>query len=378
MTSDDPPAGPSPLPPPFEAQLPEPIRVVMGEDGLLHIGRAGNLRVDPGDFVFAQRVVRDLGRIMAKPQGAELLRRAEQAGHPVLIAKPFAMTAPPNAWIVPDDLHAATAAGKPTGEHDAAGNPLLGSGAGCGSTIVYDPADWAAAEGGWLPSAQTVLQRMLEEATMNATGSSAGASESPATPSGEGTAGLRLQCRPGKSGNRLIFQYALHNEGAAEIYVMDAIPARDPASGALHADDQATVVILGPEGDAIVGKFAPPPPLDRRMALAVMPLARLLPPGGTLEGALTIPLPLAETSPYFPDLPLRRYEIVDIRGIVFTIGYWTAGVDHLAAAPAAERPELFAVTTRNTARSARRIAQRFPTTGLQLFKRTDRFARTLD
>lgn len=368
-------APPTGLRPSYTARPGEAVRVFRDDDGGFAIG-LGRLRIVSDDMRFVADVVGELGRIVYAPQGEEVLRRGDALGRPVMINKPEPPTAPPNAWIVPDDLRAATAAGKPTGERDTAGNPILGTGAGCGSTIAYDPADWAAGDGARSPVA--VLQRMLEEANMNATGSSAGSGGGPVTPTGEGTAGPRLQCRPGKSGNRLIFQYALHNEGPVEVYVMDAVPDRDPATGALRADDQAAVVILGPEGEAILGKFAAPPPLDRHMALAVMPLARLLPPGGTLERELAIPLPLAETSPYFPDLPLRRYEIVDIAGVVFTIGYWVAGMDNLAAAPVEDRPELFAVTTRNTARSARRTTQRFPTTGLQLFKRTDRFPRTLD
>lgn len=355
---------------------PQAIPVAVGADGLLRIGAAGHIRLDPGNPDFAAGVIAALGRIAATPEGAEILRRGGAAGRIVTIEKPSVATRPPNAWTVPDNPCAATTAGQPTGERDAAGDPVLGTGTGCGSTIVYDPADWGAPGGAQSRSA-AVLQGMLEEANMNATGSSAGSDGGPATAGGEGTAGLRLSCRPGKSGNQLVFPYALHNEGPVEVYVMDATRRLDPETRALSADDQAAVVILGPESDAILGRFAPPPPFDRRMALPVMPLARRLPPGGTLERELAVPLPLAETSPYFPDLPLRRYEIVEIRGIVFTIGYWVAGVDNLAAAPLEDRPELFAVTTRNTAKSARRIAQRFPTTGLQLFKRTDAFPRAL-
>jgi hypothetical protein len=40
-------------------------------------------------------------------------------------------------------------------------------------------------------------------------------------------------------------------------------------------------------------------------------------------------------------------------------------------------PGLSVVVTRNTGRSARRVSQRFPTTGLQIFKRTDAFPRSL-
>ncbi len=190
-------------------------------------------------------------------------------------------------------------------------------------------------------------------------------------------ANLRLVCRPSKAGNVLRFPYTLDNVGPTDVYAMHAMPASDPASGDARADETAATVIAGPDGDAIVGKFVAPLPLDRRIAVPVMPLARRLPPGGSLEGSIEIPLPLAETSPYFADLPLRRYEIVDIRAMVVTIGYWVAEHDNLVAAPAGYAPDLFVVVTRNTLKSALRVTQRFPTTGLQLFRRTDQYPRPL-
>jgi hypothetical protein len=188
-------------------------------------------------------------------------------------------------------------------------------------------------------------------------------------------ADLRLSCQPGKSGNALIFPYTLHNQGSVEVYVMDAIPSVDPETRAARADDQAAVVMLATGDDAVIGKFVAPLPTDRRMAVPTIPLAARLSPGATLERRLEIALPLAESSPYFADLPLRQYEVVDIKGVILTIGYWATGVDGLAAVPAEYAPDRFIVVTRNTARSSAVVTQRFPAKGLQLFKRKDAFPR---
>ena len=174
----------------------------------------------------------------------------------------------------------------------------------------------------------------------------------------------------------LLFPYTLENEGAAEVYAMQALPGTDPASGEPRANDTTAVVIAGENGDVIIGKFAAPLPVDRRIAVPVFPLARRLPAGASIEGRIEVPLPLAETSPYFPDLTLRQYEFAEIKGVQLTIGYWLAGVDGLAAAPAEIAPDLFFVVTRNTMRSAQRVSRRYPTTGLQLFRRTDAFPRS--
>ena len=188
---------------------------------------------------------------------------------------------------------------------------------------------------------------------------------------------LRLTCRPTKAGNLLVFPYTLENQGPAEVYAMHALPHTEAETGQAQASDAAAIVIAGADGEAIVGKFAAPLPTDRRIAVPVFPLARRLAAGATIEGRIEIPLPLAETSPYFPDLPLRRYEVVDIKAVVLTIGYWVAGTDSLVATPAEYAPDLFSVVTRNTLKSALRVVQRFPTTSLQLFKRTDQFPRSL-
>jgi hypothetical protein len=191
------------------------------------------------------------------------------------------------------------------------------------------------------------------------------------------SAALRLHCQPSKTGSLLVFAYTLENQGPGEVYAMHALPSVEPASGEARANDTAAVVIANDSGDAVIGKFAAPLPADRRIAVPVFPLARRLPAGASLEGHIEITLPLAETSPYFPDLTLRQYEMVDIKAVVFTIGYWPEGIDGLTAVPVDYAPELFTVGTRNTLRSARRVWQRFPSSGLQLFKRNDAFPRPL-
>ncbi len=190
------------------------------------------------------------------------------------------------------------------------------------------------------------------------------------------TANLLLTCRPGKTGNVLHFAYTLENRDTVDIYAMHAQPSIDPASGAAQANEQALVVMVDDQAVVTLGKFAAPLPTDRRVAVPVLPLARRLEPGASLEARLEIPLPLVESSPYFADLTLRQHEVIDIKSVAFTIGYWLAGVDGLAAVPADYAPDLFVVATRNTLRSAQRVSQRFPSTGLQIFRRTDAFPRS--
>jgi hypothetical protein len=188
---------------------------------------------------------------------------------------------------------------------------------------------------------------------------------------------ISLSCQPGKEGNTLVFPYTVRNAGGVDVYVMDAMPGVDSATRMAAPNPQSVLVIHGPGEDATIGRFIAPLPTDRRVAMPIIPLARHLPRGTTLEGQLKVTLPLAEASPYFADLTLRQYEVVTIRGVVFSIGYWEAGVDGLAALPCEYAPNLFTVVTRNTARSARRVSQRFPVRALQLFRRIDEFPREI-
>lgn len=182
---------------------------------------------------------------------------------------------------------------------------------------------------------------------------------------------LRLTCQPSKVGNVLIFPYTLENQGSAEVYAVHALP------GATAPNETAAIVIAADGGDAIIGKFAPPLPPDRRVLVPVAPLARRLPPEEKLDGRIEITLPLAETSPYFPDLTLRKYEIIDIKGVIVTIGYWPVETTDLVARPVPNAAELLSILTADPVGSAKLASQRFPTHGLQLFKRTDQFPRTL-
>jgi hypothetical protein len=154
------------------------------------------------------------------------------------------------------------------------------------------------------------------------------------------------------------------------------MPDIDPTSRAARANHEAAVVMLAPNADAIVGRVAAPLPTDRQMAAQALPLARHLPPDAWMEGKLEALMPLAEGSPYFPDLPLRSYAVVEIAVVIFMLGYWVDGVDDLVALPVDYAPGLCAVTTRRGGRASMQVvSQRFPVKGLQLFKRSDTFPR---
>jgi hypothetical protein len=160
----------TPVRPGYTARPGEAIHVFRDDDGSFAIG-AGRVKITPDDILFANDVVRDLGRIAHLPEGEAVLRQGDVTGHPVLIAKADPPTEPPNGWILPDDLAAATARGAAAGPASG-GGARAGTGAGCGSTIVYDPADWPRRGDPRSPTSAAILLLLLRQANANAAGES--------------------------------------------------------------------------------------------------------------------------------------------------------------------------------------------------------------
>jgi len=140
--------------------------VFRDDDGSFAIG-VGRIKIAPDDILFVNDVVSDLGRLAHAPEGEEVLRRGDAIGHTVRIVKPDPPTEPANGWILPDDLAAATAQAD-----SVAGGEPTGVGAGCGSTIVYDPADWPRRGDPRSPTSTRILLLLLRHANLNAAGKS--------------------------------------------------------------------------------------------------------------------------------------------------------------------------------------------------------------
>ena len=143
------------------------VLVAAGVDGMLYLDAAqSTIRIAPAPSgpVFADHVVADYARICRSPHGQALIRSLHAAGKTVTIQKPDAPTDPPNAWTRPDDPQAATAAGKPTGETDAQGNPVLGTGNGSNTTVNYIPSDWPSPTDRDSPPSDVMLYAQLRQA----------------------------------------------------------------------------------------------------------------------------------------------------------------------------------------------------------------------
>lgn len=188
-------------------------------------------------------------------------------------------------------------------------------------------------------------------------------------------AGVALTCRPDRAGNKLVFPYTVTNHGASEVYVMDALPSVDPATRQASVDPHAAVIWLGADDFAHILRGIPPMPEDRDILGHVIPLAARLPPGGTLQRTLEVPLPLAESSPYYPDLPVRQYVLTDIQGVVLAVEFLRETVEGFRAKPSATAPDLYDVWSRDLVRQVEQVSCTIPSRQLQILKRPGEFPR---
>lgn len=188
---------------------------------------------------------------------------------------------------------------------------------------------------------------------------------------------LHLHCQPNKVGCAFTFAYRCENHGAVPLYVMDAMPHVDQATHAVTANPQAAVVIRREDGVALLGKFIAPLPQDRVVTAPDLPLCARLEPGQAIERELQVPLPFAEASPYFPDLRLREYELAEVTGIIFAIGYFAADTRGLYAAPAAYAPEYHVLSPTVAPVVAGLAHQALPVKRLEILKRKDAFPREI-
>ncbi len=187
---------------------------------------------------------------------------------------------------------------------------------------------------------------------------------------------VRLTCRPQKADGFLVFPYEITNQGPLPVLVMDAWPRQE--EGVRRADDQVAQVILRPDGVALVGKFLPSVPPGLRIAVPVMPLCALVKPAESLKRELRIALPLAEQSPYLPELRLSGYTPRELAGLILAIGWWPAAQPGLVAGPAPFAPgRMVVVGTGATLPPAGTAMLRFPITRLDIMQRRDGFPRSV-
>lgn len=186
--------------------------------------------------------------------------------------------------------------------------------------------------------------------------------------------GVTLHCQPMREGDTLVFPYEVRNGGPGDIYVFDALQRTDPDTRTLFADPAMAVVALAPDRFAHVLQGIAPLPA-RRLLVRVMPLAARLPAGASLQRRLALSVPLHETGPYHPDLPIRQYRQRDIEGIVLTVQYLPASAPGFSAIPVDYAPDLFRVAAADTVPAARSVSCRLPARGLTILERTDAFPR---
>jgi len=180
---------------------------------------------------------------------------------------------------------------------------------------------------------------------------------------------VTLTCKPEKSGNTLVFSYFVANEGPGDIYIAEAFPRVDPATHRASADRDLVAITLEPDGFVQILRGRPkPPPFP--VAVPVRPLMARLQAGESAERRLTVPLPLAESSPYQPYGNVRDYTLAPIKGIVLAVDWISSSAEGFVAMPVAYADGLVDIHSANIVGDTRRARCRLPTQGLSVLHRT--------
>jgi hypothetical protein len=180
---------------------------------------------------------------------------------------------------------------------------------------------------------------------------------------------VTLTCKPEKSGNALVFTYLMTNEGPGDIYISEAFPRVDPATHRASADRDLVAITLEPDAFVQILRGRPkPPPFP--VAVPVRPLMARLHAGDSAERRLTVPLPLAESSPYQPYGNVRDYTLAPIKGIVLAVDWILPSAEGFVANPVAYADGLVDIYSANIVRDMRRASCRLPTHGLSILHRT--------
>jgi hypothetical protein len=193
---------------------------------------------------------------------------------------------------------------------------------------------------------------------------------------GNGAAGgVTLECHASREDDTLVFPYKITNMSGGDIYVLDALPEMDPASGQPRVNLNSAVIARGADGFAHILRGIAPLPTDRTVSVRIIPLATKLPAGSTLDRRLTVGVPMHETGPYHPDLPIDKYRQRDIHGVILVVHYLAASAEGFGSAPVDFAPGLFRVFAQNTVGQVSSVSCQIAARGLSILVRTDDFPR---
>ena len=185
---------------------------------------------------------------------------------------------------------------------------------------------------------------------------------------------ITLSCRPSRVENSLQFDYSVANLSASDIYLLDGFPRVDPTTHEASIDPNGAYVTALEGRAAFVLKGIPPLPRNP-VTVRIIPLGSKIAAGETLERTLVLPMPLAEQSPYFGELPLRNYEQYDISRVIVGVQILRSTKEGFAAGQADFASGYFRVQTLKTVHDAETLTCEFPTKSLILLKRKDGFVR---
>ncbi len=187
------------------------------------------------------------------------------------------------------------------------------------------------------------------------------------------TGDVKMSCALAQDAGRLVFTYTVANEGAQDVYVMDAVPVAE--AGRVRLEKGPAYVWLGEDGTAHLLLGIAPLPEDRDVAGTVIPLAKKLGAGESLKRVLDVPLPLAEFSPYYHRRGDEAYEPKTVQNVELAVEFLPSAVEGFAAEIPAYAPDYFQVKGKYTLGQVRQLSCPHAVENIRVLKRRDAFPR---
>ena len=139
---------------------------------------------------------------------------------------------------------------------------------------------------------------------------------------------LSMEWQPKKG--HVIATYTMENRSAHAVMVFDRLFVTRPDGGRIVDPDRAYITVMA-DGMMLVDKLVPALPADSDVESPEVPYARLVAPGGRLEGQALVGTPVLTNPPY--GQPATGALAPSVKNAVFRIGYAYV-TDTMIAVPA--------------------------------------------
>jgi hypothetical protein len=149
----------------------------------------------------------------------------------------------------------------------------------------------------------------------------------------EGISAVSLTAQHAASTDEVRIRYTIKNGSAADIYVLDGMPASNSTTREAFVVAGYYSLFLRDQIEAVVLVGVPPLPKGKLVTVRKIPLATRVASGADFtQELMPIPLPLTERSPYMTAEELRRLESTTVNRLSLAVQFLSASTPKIEVA----------------------------------------------